>query len=148
MIIEGSVNALAFEAYVEHILAPSLSAGQIVVLDSPVYKRIASGSMPPPEVTVRLTDAEKASIKLWIESGAGGVRRRHGAVTIPRRIILPPETARPVQWRVFRARVAQAQAWQMDGRSSAPSETSHPRSPATPPRRSNPFRRGRRVRLR
>jgi transposase len=34
MIIEGSVNALAFEAYVEHILAPSLSAGQIVVLDN------------------------------------------------------------------------------------------------------------------
>ena len=34
MIIEGSVNALAFEAYVEHILAPSLSAGQIMVLDN------------------------------------------------------------------------------------------------------------------
>ena len=34
MIIEGSVNALAFEAYVEHLLAPSLSAGQIVVLDN------------------------------------------------------------------------------------------------------------------
>ena len=34
MIIEGSVNALAFEAYVQHILAPSLSRGQIVVLDN------------------------------------------------------------------------------------------------------------------
>ena len=34
MIIEGSVNAAAFEAYVEHILAPSLSSGQIVVLDN------------------------------------------------------------------------------------------------------------------
>lgn len=34
MIIEGSVNALAFEAYVEHILAPTLSAGQIVLLDN------------------------------------------------------------------------------------------------------------------
>ena len=34
MIIEGAVNAAAFEAYVEHILAPSLSAGQIVVLDN------------------------------------------------------------------------------------------------------------------
>jgi transposase len=34
MIIEGSVNAAAFEAYVEHILAPSLEAGQIVVLDN------------------------------------------------------------------------------------------------------------------
>ncbi len=34
MIIEGAVNALAFEAYVEQILAPSLSTGQIVVLDN------------------------------------------------------------------------------------------------------------------
>jgi transposase len=34
MIIEGAVNAAAFEAYVEQILAPSLSAGQIVILDN------------------------------------------------------------------------------------------------------------------
>ncbi len=34
MIIEGSVNAAAFEAYVEHILVPSLCAGQIVVMDA------------------------------------------------------------------------------------------------------------------
>jgi transposase len=34
MIMEGSVNAAAFEAYVEHILVPSLSAGQIVVMDN------------------------------------------------------------------------------------------------------------------
>jgi transposase len=34
MIIEGSVNAAAFEAYVEHILAPSLEAGQVVVMDN------------------------------------------------------------------------------------------------------------------
>jgi transposase len=34
MIIEGSVNALAFEQYVEEILAPSLSAGQIVIMDN------------------------------------------------------------------------------------------------------------------
>ena len=34
MIIEGSVNAAAFEAYVEHILVPSLCAGQIVVMDN------------------------------------------------------------------------------------------------------------------
>jgi transposase len=33
MIIEGSVNAAAFEASVEHILVPSLSAGQLVVMD-------------------------------------------------------------------------------------------------------------------
>ena len=34
MIIEGAVNAVAFEAYVEHLLAPSLSRGQTVVLDN------------------------------------------------------------------------------------------------------------------
>jgi transposase len=34
MILEGSVNTLAFEAYVEQILAPNLVAGQIVVLDN------------------------------------------------------------------------------------------------------------------
>ena len=34
MIIEGSINAAAFEAYVEHILVPSLVEGQIVVLDN------------------------------------------------------------------------------------------------------------------
>lgn len=34
MIIEGAVNTQIFEAYVEEILAPSLSAGQIVGLDN------------------------------------------------------------------------------------------------------------------
>lgn len=34
MLIEGAVNARAFEAYVEQILAPSLVTGQIVVLDN------------------------------------------------------------------------------------------------------------------
>jgi transposase len=34
MVLEGAVDALAFEAYVEHLLAPSLTAGQIVVLDN------------------------------------------------------------------------------------------------------------------
>jgi transposase len=34
MIIEGAVNTVTFELYVEHILAPSLSAGQIVVMDN------------------------------------------------------------------------------------------------------------------
>ncbi len=34
LIIEGAVDALAFETYVEYILAPSLSTGQIVVLDN------------------------------------------------------------------------------------------------------------------
>src|SRR5947209_16897031 len=34
MIMEGAVNAAAFEAYLEDILVPSLSAGQIVVMDN------------------------------------------------------------------------------------------------------------------
>ena len=34
MIIEGSANAAAFERYVEEILAPSLTAGKIVIMDN------------------------------------------------------------------------------------------------------------------
>ncbi len=34
MIIEGSANAVAFEQYVEDILAPSLSTGNIVIMDN------------------------------------------------------------------------------------------------------------------
>jgi transposase len=34
MIIEGAANAAAFERYVEEILAPSLSSGQIVIMDN------------------------------------------------------------------------------------------------------------------
>jgi transposase len=34
MILEGAANAVAFEAYVEHILVPSLVKGQIVVMDN------------------------------------------------------------------------------------------------------------------
>ncbi len=34
MILEGSSDTLAFEYYVEHILAPSLKPGQIVVMDN------------------------------------------------------------------------------------------------------------------
>ena len=33
MTVEGATDALAFEAYVEHFLAPTLSEGQVVVLD-------------------------------------------------------------------------------------------------------------------
>jgi transposase len=33
MTVEGATDALAFEAYVEHVLAPSLCEGQVVVLD-------------------------------------------------------------------------------------------------------------------
>jgi len=34
LILEGSADALAFEIYIEQILAPSLQAGQIVVMDN------------------------------------------------------------------------------------------------------------------
>ena len=34
MIIEGSANAVAFEQYIEEIVAPSLTAGQIVIMDN------------------------------------------------------------------------------------------------------------------
>ena len=34
MIIEGAANAVAFECYIEEILAPSLTAGQIVIMDN------------------------------------------------------------------------------------------------------------------
>jgi transposase len=34
MILEGSANAAAFEIYVEQLLAPSLHAGQLVVMDN------------------------------------------------------------------------------------------------------------------
>jgi transposase len=33
MTVEGATDALAFETYVEHFLAPSLREGQVVVLD-------------------------------------------------------------------------------------------------------------------
>jgi transposase len=33
MTVEGATDALAFESYVEHFLAPSLCKGQVVVLD-------------------------------------------------------------------------------------------------------------------
>ena len=33
MSVEGATDALAFETYVEHFLAPSLGEGQVVVLD-------------------------------------------------------------------------------------------------------------------
>ena len=34
MCIEGATDARAFEAYVEHFLAPSLTEGQVVVMDN------------------------------------------------------------------------------------------------------------------
>jgi WD40 repeat protein/mono/diheme cytochrome c family protein len=40
--------------------------------ESPVFKKIASGSMPPPEVTQRLSEDEKVVLKQWIDGGAAG----------------------------------------------------------------------------
>ncbi len=34
MVVEGATDAAAFEVYVEHFLAPSLSEGQVVVMDN------------------------------------------------------------------------------------------------------------------
>lgn len=34
MLLEGATDRLAFEAYIEHILAPSLRPGQVVILDN------------------------------------------------------------------------------------------------------------------
>ena len=53
MILEGSVNTLAFEAYVEQILAPSLTAGQMVVLDnlSAIKERACANSSRKKAVT-------------------------------------------------------------------------------------------------
>jgi hypothetical protein len=34
MAVEGSTNQEVFEAYVEHVLAPTLEAGQVVILDN------------------------------------------------------------------------------------------------------------------
>jgi transposase len=33
-ILEGSANTTAFELYIEHVLAPTLQAGQVVVMDN------------------------------------------------------------------------------------------------------------------
>jgi transposase len=41
MILEGGVDALAFEAYVEQVLAPSLQPGQIVVMDNLSVHKVA-----------------------------------------------------------------------------------------------------------
>lgn len=39
MVLDGAMNALAFTAYVEQILAPSLAPGDIVVMDNlPAHK--------------------------------------------------------------------------------------------------------------
>jgi transposase len=34
LVVEGSTNREVFEAYVEHVLAPTLEAGQLVIMDN------------------------------------------------------------------------------------------------------------------
>ncbi len=46
MVMEGAVNAAAFEAYLEHILVPTLSAGQIVVMDKSPCPQRSAGTSP------------------------------------------------------------------------------------------------------
>ncbi len=41
MILEGGVNALAFEAYVEQVLVPTLQPGQTVVMDNLSVHKVA-----------------------------------------------------------------------------------------------------------
>jgi hypothetical protein len=39
MAVEGSTDRYVFEAYVEHVLAPTLEAGQVVLMDNlPAHK--------------------------------------------------------------------------------------------------------------
>src|SRR5262245_10676049 len=37
---------------------------------SPIYKRVAAGTMPPAEANDKLTDSDKAALKAWIDAGA------------------------------------------------------------------------------
>lgn len=64
--VEGGLN------YVVDL--PRLVARKKVVpgkaADSAIWKRIESGTMPPPDVKDRLSDAEKATIRSWINDGA------------------------------------------------------------------------------
>jgi hypothetical protein len=49
--VEGSTTSEVFEAYLEHVLAPTLRAGQVVVMDntSPLTKVRGSGTSSKPE---------------------------------------------------------------------------------------------------
>jgi transposase len=41
--VEGSTNREVFEAYVEHVLAPTLEAGQVVIMDNLSAHKPATG---------------------------------------------------------------------------------------------------------
>jgi transposase len=54
MCIEGATDAAAFEVYIEHFLAPSLTEGQVVVMDNlgaHQPKRIRELSSKPEELS-------------------------------------------------------------------------------------------------
>ncbi|HEX3147821.1 MAG TPA: c-type cytochrome domain-containing protein [Gemmataceae bacterium] len=38
--------------------------------ESPIYKRVAAGTMPPPDVKTRPSESDKAALKAWIDAGA------------------------------------------------------------------------------
>src|SRR4051812_7967348 len=38
--------------------------------ESAVYKRVAAGTMPPPDVKTRPSESDKAALKTWIDAGA------------------------------------------------------------------------------
>src|SRR4051812_12980390 len=38
--------------------------------ESPVFKRIVAGTMPPPDVKTRPSESDTAAVKAWIEAGA------------------------------------------------------------------------------
>jgi WD domain, G-beta repeat/Planctomycete cytochrome C len=38
--------------------------------ESPLYKRVVAGTMPPPDAKDRLSDADKAALRVWIDGGA------------------------------------------------------------------------------
>ena len=42
--------------------------------ESPIFKRIAKGTMPPPDVKDRVSDADIAAVKQWIDAGAPGLQ--------------------------------------------------------------------------
>ncbi|HEY6408152.1 MAG TPA: transposase [Ktedonobacteraceae bacterium] len=67
MILPGSVNTTAFELYIEQVLAPSLYAGQIVVMDNLQAHKSAQ---------VRTAIEAKGSLQLHLFEDRG--RKAHG----------------------------------------------------------------------
>ena len=95
LVLPGSVNAAAFESYVEQVLVPALHRGDVVVFDnlsshpSPAVfaaiERAGASVLPLPPYSPDLTPIEKdqtdsTSSDRWYEAtGAGYHRRRRAA---------------------------------------------------------------------